>query len=273
MPAMTVEHAAALLAAAERVLVLTGAGISAESGVPTFRGPDGLWQGVKPEELATAEAFVRDARRCWEWYGWRREKVAACRPNPAHRALAEWMLRREGITLVTQNVDGLHERAAAEVAEAGARPEDASRALPIRLHGSIFGVRCTRCSHRSESRRPIDATSTDTLPRCPDCESLLRPDVVWFGEMLPESALGAASEAAGSADACLVIGTQGAVYPAAGLAFQAQREGGALLIVVDPADTAFDSSADVRIRAPAARVVPDLVGPRSTPFPASAAPR
>jgi NAD-dependent deacetylase len=136
-----IERARALLAEAARVVVLTGAGISAESGVPTFRGPDGHWRGRRPEELATPEAFRRDPRAVWEWYAWRRERIADCRPNAGHLALARLALARDGVTLVTQNVDGLHHLAAREVAGEGA--PDA--ALPLELHGAIFRVRCTGC--------------------------------------------------------------------------------------------------------------------------------
>jgi NAD-dependent deacetylase len=247
-----------ILSEAETVLVLTGAGMSAESGVPTFRGLGGLWKRFRPEELATPEAFARDPRLCWEWYGWRRDLVARCRPNPGHLALAVWILGRDGVTLVTQNVDGLHEEAA-QTASAGG---DSSRAMPIRLHGSIFRARCTNCRYAAEHRIAIDATSLDQLPHCPACRALLRPDVVWFGEMLPELELTLASRAAEQAQACLVIGTQGTVQPAAGLATRTRQRPGARLIVVDPGETAFDSIADVRIRAGAAEAIPKIVASR-----------
>jgi NAD-dependent deacetylase len=255
---MRTDLPSALLADADTVLVLTGAGISAESGVPTFRGPDGLWQSFRPEQLATPEAFARDPLLVWEWYGWRRERLAACRPNSGHLALAHWMLGRSGVTLVTQNVDGLHEAAAREAAGPLGNP---GPALPLRLHGSLFRVRCTACPHRAEWRGPIDTLGREALPRCPDCHALLRPDVVWFGEALPEAELAQAYAAAASAEACLVVGTQGAVYPAAGLAFAAQRAG-AHLIVVDPDPTAFDSLADVRIVARAGEVLPEMLRQR-----------
>ena len=244
-----------LLANAGTILVLTGAGMSAESGVPTFRGAEGLWRSFRPEQLATPQAFARDPRLVWEWYRWRRERVASCRPNPGHLALAHWMLARSGVTLATQNVDGLHEAAAREAAGPLGDP---GRALPLRLHGSLFGVRCTACPHRAESRQPVGTGDRDGLPRCPDCHALLRPDVVWFGEPLPEAELGQAYAAAAGAEVCLVIGTQGAVYPAADLAVAAQRAG-ARLIVVDPGATAFDSLADVRLVAKAGEVLPELL--------------
>lgn len=246
---------ARMLLAGSAVLVLTGAGISAESGVPTFRGAGGLWKEFRAEDLATAEAFARDPRLVWEWYGWRRGLVASCRPNPGHRALARWMLSRPGVTLVTQNVDALHERAAREAATAlGVAPEPA---YPIRLHGSIHHVRCTTCDFREEHDGPVDATSVDTLPRCPHCEGLYRPDVVWFGESLPDAALAAAMAAAERADICLVIGTAGAVQPAAGLA-QAVAKHGAL-VVLDPGATAFDGIADVKLTGAAGALLPKLL--------------
>ena len=252
---MPVDQARQLLARASSILVLTGAGISAESGVPTFRGPGGLWKSFRPEELATPEAFARDPRLCWEWYGWRRQQLAECQPNAAHLALARWMLGRPGVTLVTQNVDGLHEAAARAVAG----PADPSPAFPLRLHGSIFAVRCPGCGHRAEHRDPIDARSAATLPRCPICSRVVRPDVVWFGEMLPERELRVAFDAAARAGACLVVGTTGAVYPAAQLVFDAHR-GGSRVVVVDPGETAFDEVADLRFRNAAGLLLPVLLG-------------
>lgn len=251
--AAEVDRARDLLQQAERVVVVTGAGVSAESGVPTFRGAGGLWKQFRPEELATPEAFAHDARLVWEWYEWRRGLIRACQPNPAHRAIAAWMARATGVTLVTQNVDDLHERAARA---AGAGLDAPPRLL--KLHGSIFHDRCTRCAHRARSDEPVDAASAETLPRCPGCGALLRPDVVWFGEMLPEDALGAAFGAARMSDACLVVGTQGAVYPAAGVVHEALRVGSPV-IVVDPGATEYDGIAAVRLVAPAGEVLPLLV--------------
>jgi NAD-dependent deacetylase len=235
------------------VLVLTGAGISAESGVPTFRGPGGLWRESRPEDLATPEAFARDPRLVWEWYGWRREKVAACAPNAGHLALARWMAGRGGVTLVTQNVDGLHEAAARSLGGASA-----ASALPVRLHGSIARVRCTRCAYAADGLEPVDATAIATLPSCPTCGALLRPDVVWFGEALPEDAVTRAEQAALDADACLVVGTAGAVYPAAGLVLTVHHRGRPV-IVVDPGETGFDPVAAVKLIGRAGDVLPALL--------------
>ena len=247
--------ARAALARAVRVVVFTGAGVSAESGVPTFRGTGGLWKTFKPEDLATPIAFGHDPRLVWEWYGWRRAMVGRCRPNAAHVALARWMLSRPGVTLVSQNVDDLHERAARDVA---GDAEAARRAEPVRLHGSLFHDHCTRCTYRAEARELVDATSIATLPHCPECGGLLRPDVVWFGEMLPARAVEVAFAAAAEAEACLVIGTSGAVYPAAGVVHTA-KAAGAQVMVVDPGHTEFEGVADVRLIGPAGEIVPTIV--------------
>ncbi len=259
-----------ILRRAERVVVLTGAGVSADSGVPTFRGEEGLWKRHRPEELATPEAFARDPRLVWEWYAWRRELVAPCEPNAAHRALADWARRRDGVTLVTQNVDGLHGRAAdvgqrtdAGTADRpgadGGTPRRAG-ADPIELHGSLFRVRCTACPGRYPHRDPVDTTSERSLPRCRACGALLRPDVVWFGEPLPSEALRRAFEAAGDAEACLVVGTSGVVFPAAGIATAAAASG-ATLIEVNPEATALSGLTEVALRARAAIAVPALLAP------------
>lgn len=234
----TLERGRAMVAAARRIVVLTGAGISAESGVLTFRGPDGLWQGRRPEELATPEAFRRDPRAVWEWYAWRRERIAACRPNAGHLALARLALERPGVALVTQNVDGLHELAAREVAgERRAEP-----AHPLELHGAIFRVRCTGCGARADHRDPVDAREHEALPRCRRCAGLLRPDVVWFGEPLPADTLDAAFRAASSADIALAVGTSAIVEPAASIPRFAIANGGRL-IEVNPEPTPLSRAA------------------------------
>jgi len=243
-----------ILARATRVVVFTGAGVSAESGIPTFRGAGGLWKTFRPEDLATPEAFGRDPRLVWEWYAWRRSVVAGCRPNEGHLALARWTLGRGGVTLVSQNVDDLHERAARVVAPDA---EAAVRAGPVKLHGSLFHDHCTRCAHR-QAGGAVDATSVATLPHCPGCGGLMRPDVVWFGEMLPAGEIEAAFASAAEAEACLVIGTTGAVYPAASVV-HAARSAGARVVVVDPGPTEFDEIADVKLCARAGEMVPLVV--------------
>lgn len=176
------------------IVVLTGAGVSADSGIPTFRGAGGLWRNYRSEDLATAEAFARNPLLVWEWYDWRRSLVRAAEPNAAHRALAKL-----DALVVTQNVDGLHARAG-------------SRNI-LELHGNLFRTRCVR----EGTTRPAEQPFAEIPPRC-ECGALLRPDVVWFGEMLPDGAFERAAEAVRVADLLLIIGTSGVVYPAAGLA-------------------------------------------------------
>ncbi|TFG53769.1 MAG: NAD-dependent deacylase [Gemmatimonadales bacterium] len=248
-PDRNLPRARRLLACASHVLVLTGAGVSAESGVPTFRGADGLWRNFKPEDLATPQAFARDPDLVWEWYAWRRGKLAECQPNAAHVSIARWMASRTGVTLVTQNVDGLHHRAARTVSAEVGRPLPD----PITLHGSIVHDRCTRCEYRASAGAWEGAP-----PRCPACAALLRPDVVWFGEVLPSDQLANAARAAAAAEVCLVVGTSGVVYPAAGLAYQALSTG-AMLVVVDPGPTALDREAELLLRGPAGIILPQLL--------------
>jgi len=253
-----VERARALLGEASHVLVLTGAGISAESGVPTFRGPQGLWREFRPEDLATPDAFAGNPRLVWEWYGWRRDLIARCRPNAAHVALARWQARAGGVRIATQNVDGLHARARESVDERGADVRPAGDPDLLELHGSIFRVRCTACGDRRDSREPIDATDLATLPRCAACRGLLRPDVVWFGESLDRDAIGRAFTWAERADVCLVIGTSAIVQPAASLATVTLECGGAI-VEVNPEETPLTPVATSLIRGGAAEIVPRII--------------
>jgi NAD-dependent deacetylase len=247
------QRARALVRDASHIVVLTGAGVSAESGVPTFRGAEGLWKQFRPEDLATPEAFTRDPRLVWEWYAMRRQAVMTCEPNAAHRALASFALARCNMTIVTQNVDGLH----ACAASAAAGSKDAAAALPLELHGSILRDRCAGCGARSDPV-PVDPTSAATLPRCAGCGALLRPDVVWFGEMLDRKVLSAADAAAARADVCLVVGTSALVYPAASLPLRTLERGGAI-IEVNPEETPLTAVAALSIRASAAGTVPALL--------------
>ncbi len=225
---------------ASRVAVLTGAGISAESGIPTFRGAGGLWRQFRAEELATPEAFRRDPRLVWEWYDWRRGLIAAASPNAGHLALAELERRKPGLALMTQNVDGLHERAG-------------SRNV-LKLHGDIWTLRCTGClRERRDERTPLP----ELPPRC-DCGALLRPGVVWFGEPLPAEIWEAAEEAARTAEVFLVVGTAAVVYPAAGLALRA-KAAGAKVIEVNPEETPFSGTVDCSLRGRAGEVLPQLL--------------
>jgi NAD-dependent deacetylase len=202
------------LRAARHVAVLTGAGVSAESGVPTFRDAQtGLWARYSPEELASPEAFRRNPRLVWEWYAWRRGLVAAAAPNPGHHALARLESLVPRLTLITQNVDGLHRRAGSSD--------------PIELHGSLERARCT-----AEGTIVHAWAEGDELPpRCPGCGAHLRPDVVWFGEPLPERELLRAVGASRSCDLFLSIGTSGLVEPAASLPQVAYRSGAAVAVI------------------------------------------
>lgn len=216
----------------QSVVVMTGAGVSAESGIPTFRGPQGLWRNFRAESLATPEAFARDPFLVWEWYEWRRGLVRASRPNAAHEALA----RLSDAVLVTQNVDGLHGRAG-------------SREV-IELHGSLFRVRCVREGTVADA---LDAF--DQIPPHCSCGALLRPDVVWFGEMLPTGLFEKAGKAVEQADLLLVIGTSGVVYPAAGLVTRHQG----LSIEINPESSALSSSCTIAIPETAASATPAIV--------------
>lgn len=244
------DKARSLVERARRLVVLTGAGVSADSGVPTFRGEGGLWKRHRPEELATPGAFDRDPRLVWEWYAWRRERVLACEPNPAHHALADWCRRRPETCLVTQNVDGLHARAAEAVGAVDGRL--------VELHGSLFRVRCTACAYRAAHTDPVDATALDRLPRCPDCGALLRPAVVWFGEPLDGGALAEAFASASGADVCLVVGTSAVVHPAASIPLATLASGG-IVVEVNPDATALTPRSEVSLRGRAALLLPGIL--------------
>jgi NAD-dependent deacetylase len=229
--------------------------VSAESGVPTFRGTDGLWGKHRPEELATPEAFLRDPRLVWEWYAWRQSRVSACEPNPAHHAIARLVQGRRGAALATQNVDGLHERAARVLAPG---PALEPRVRPLELHGSLFKLKCTACRWRGPLEAPVDASSEETLPRCASCASLLRPDVVWFGEPLDEAVFGDAFRLASSADVCLIVGTSAVVHPAASLPLATARAGG-VLIEVNPERTPISSACAYALQGAAGQLLPELL--------------
>ncbi len=213
-----------------KIRVLTGAGISAESGIPTFRGKDGLWNKYDPTELATPEAFKRDPKLVWEWYDWRRQLIAKAEPNEGHKVLAQMEENFPDFWLVTQNVDGLHQRAGSKKV--------------IELHGNIWKVRCIGCGKEDYDYR---APLPEIPPECDSCGGLLRPGVVWFGESLPVDALQRAYELSEDADVFIVVGTSAQVYPAAELPFVAKRRG-AKLIEVNPEETPVTPYADVSIR-------------------------
>lgn len=237
---VVMEEARGWLRTATRIAALTGAGVSAESGIPTFRGPGGLWRTFQPEDLATPRAFARDPKLVWEWYDWRRQLIARAEPNAAHHALAELESRRPGFQLITQNVDGLHHRAGS--------------ARVVTLHGDIWIVRCLACGVSCRDERvPLP----ELPPRC-SCGGMLRPGVVWFGESLPSGEWAAAEEAASRCDVFLVVGTAAAVMPAGGLALRAQRCG-ARVIEVNPAGTQLSAIVDCSLRGPAGEILPALL--------------
>jgi NAD-dependent deacetylase len=230
------------LAAAQAITILTGAGISADSGVPTFRGADGLWKNFRAEDLATPEAFERDPRLVWEWYNWRRELIATKQPNDAHRALVELERRCPDFWLITQNVDGLH--------------RDAGSLRLSEIHGNIWRVRCTGCSVVEENRD----VPVSILPSCPHCRSLLRPHIVWFGESLFPDDLDACSRALKQCDLLLIIGTSGVVYPAAGFASVAKGVG-AFVAEINLDATPQSGMVDMSLHGRAKDLVPLLLEP------------
>jgi len=236
-----VGRAAEALRKARHVCVLTGAGTSAESGIPTFRDAlTGLWSKFRPEELATPEAFERDPEMVWSWYEWRRQLVLEAQPNAGHFALAELARRVPCLTLVTQNVDGLHQRAGS--------------AGVLEYHGNILRDRCTIeqiAAERSEDTRT-------GLPRCAACGGLLRPDVVWFGEAIPAGPMILAAAAAEDCDVFLSVGTSSLVYPAAGLAEVALRRR-ATVIEINPNATDLSPHADLVLPGPSGQVLPALL--------------
>ncbi len=233
-------RAASALGQASRIAVLTGAGISAESGVPTFRGPGGLWESHRPEELATPQAFGRDPELVWRWYHWRRGLIADCAPNPAHQALAALERRGPGLTLITQNVDGLHRLAGSQNI--------------LELHGNLWWVRCTQCGALYEDRE----LEGPAPPVCRECGAMLRPHVVWFGESLDPGILDTAWRAAGECQVMLVIGTSAVVQPAAGLASVA-KQAGAFVIEVNLEPTPNSNEVDVSLMGKAGEILPQLM--------------
>jgi NAD-dependent deacetylase len=227
------------LVAARRVAVLTGAGISAESGIPTFRDAlTGLWANYDPQELATPEGFARNPKLVWEWYAERRARIAGVQPNPGHVALAELERRYKEFILVTQNIDSLHQRAG-------------SREV-VELHGNIARVKCS-----VEETIVRDFPQDESPPRC-HCGAFLRPDVVWFGEMLPSDALARAEEAAEHCEVFLSIGTSAQVYPAAELPLRA-LSAGATVVEINPERTALTRHAQFSLQGSAGTILPQLV--------------
>jgi NAD-dependent deacetylase len=230
-----------LLRGTSSLVALTGAGVSQESGLRTFRDSQtGLWAQYKPEDLASPEAFTRDPKLVWDWYAWRREAVKSVRPNPGHYALVEIEQRVTGFCLITQNVDGLHRMAGNQNV--------------LELHGNIQRVRCSECHTFFESWEE----DSDSVPCCADCGGLLRPDVVWFGEALPRDQLEAAVEASRSCEAFLSIGTSGVVQPAASLA-HAARNRGAVLAEINLEPTPLTPKTHYFLQGKSGEVLPELV--------------
>jgi len=223
---------------ARHVCILTGAGVSAESGVPTFRdAQQGLWSQYNPQDLATPEAFMDDPALIWRWYRWRRDIVAGVEPNPGHFAIAELQKNVPQLTLITQNVDNLHQRA-------GSRDV-------IEFHGNLFEDRCF-------ADGLLHVASDDEMPACPDCGGHLRPGVVWFGEAIPETALNTSCAAAADCDVFFSIGTSSAVYPAAGLADLASQHG-ATVAEINPNPTPHSAGFDFALAGNSGHVLPELI--------------
>lgn len=234
----------AWLESARSIAALTGAGISAESGIPTFRGPGGLWRNYRPEDLATPQAFARDPELVWQWYDWRRSLIAEAQPNAGHLALAEIEYRHPRFTLITQNVDGLHDRAGSQNI--------------LKVHGDIWSLRCPTCGHEHQDfRTPLP----DLPPRCA-CGELLRPGVVWFGESLPAETWRRAGQAARDADLFFVIGTSAVVHPAAGLV-ETAKSTGARVIEINIERTSVSGIVDRSLRGPAAEILPIIAGAKT----------
>ena len=236
------QKARELVDKAEKICALTGAGISAESGIPTFRGKDGLWNKYDPAELATPTAFAKDPKLVWEWYNWRRELIAKAQPNPAHYALAKLEeIKGNNFVVITQNVDGLHRRA--------------GNKNVLEIHGNIWKVRCTSCSFEEFD---YSVPLPEIPPRCPSCGALLRPGVVWFGESLPYDALDKVEDWLRKCDLMFVIGTSGVVQPAASFAFVAKHND-AKVIEINIQPTPITEIADIFLQGKAGEILPQIV--------------
>jgi NAD-dependent deacetylase len=236
--------AARAVARAAHLVVFTGAGVSKESGIATFREPEeGLWAKYDPMELATPEAYLRDPLFVWTWYEHRFGKNAAAEPNPGHMAIAELESLRPNVSVITQNIDGLHQRAGSTDV--------------IELHGAMNRFKCIHGRHAGFLFEDF-ADQEQKPPRCPHCDDLLRPEVVWFGEALPAEAIGRAQQLSASCDVMLIVGTSGVVYPAAAVPLIA-KEAGATVIDVNPEKDALSAQADIFLQGPAGEVLPALV--------------
>ena len=230
-----------LLQTSESVCVLTGAGISAESGVETFRGSNGLWSKLKPEELANFDAFMRNPELVWEWYNYRKKIIYDVKPNPAHGALARMKDLVRDFTLVTQNIDNLHIRAGSTNV--------------LELHGNMERSYCIGCGKYASN---VEVSLEQKVPHCPSCHGLIRPDIVWFGEMLPEGVFEAATEAANRCELFLTVGTSAVVYPAASLPLTA-RKNGAYVVEINMERTEISHSVHETLLGKAGEILPQLV--------------
>jgi NAD-dependent deacetylase len=232
----------------ERVCVFTGAGVSAESGIPTFRDAGGLWENYRAEDLVTPEAFARDPVLVWRWHVWLQGLSFNTKPNPAHIAIAEMDRTFPEFLLITQNIDDLHERAGTK--------------RMVKLHGDIMQMSCLDCLRVIQLTEPLDAssfTSRDSLPKCPECGSACRPNVVWFGELLPIEPPEIGRRFSETCDLFLIVGTSGVVSGGYGFT-QLARMAGAFIIEVNPEESALSYLADATIRKPAGEALADLFG-------------
>lgn len=236
-----INSVSSLLKSSKNLVVLTGAGVSAESGIPTFRGKDGLWKKYRAEELATPEAFRRNPTLVWEWYNYRREIINSKKPNQGHIVLSKWENGEYfgSFTLITQNVDGLH--------------IIAGNKNVLEIHGNIWKVRCISCGKEEFS---YEVPLGEIPPKC-ECGGILRPGVVWFGESLPQDALSKSFEALKNADVVMVVGTSGIVYPAASMPYYA-KEGGAKVVEVNISKTPISEYADYFLKGKAGEILPEL---------------
>lgn len=227
------------LKTAEYVVVSTGAGVSAESGVPTFRGAGGIWEKMQPEELASVEGFMSNPQLVWEWYQYRRDLMRKVEPNPGHYAIADLERKYRNFTLITQNIDGLHARAGS--------------ANILELHGNVSKNKCLKCARPYSGEINLD----HGLPMC-ECGGMIRPDVVWFGEMLPQEVLQNAFRATEEADVFFSLGTSAIVQPAASLPFMARRSG-AFVVEINIEPTGLSSVADLFLQGKTGEVMPRIV--------------
>lgn len=227
---------------AESFTAFTGAGMSSESGIPTFRGENGLWKKFKPEELANFDAFIRNPELVWEWYQYRRKIISSVQPNPGHYALAEMEKYFKHFTIITQNIDNLHRRAGSTNI--------------YELHGNIERNFCVGCK-KFFTDEEISQLHLETSPRCPICDGLIRPDVVWFGEALPDEQWNGSVAAAESTDILISVGTSGVVYPAASIPIIAQRAG-AYIVEINPSPSELSHMFDEVIPGKAGEVLPKL---------------